>query len=213
VQYSGADHLFWTKANDIELRTQIPWLKIFVDGDTRYTQFMCPGLKDSTQVSKYSAECSLIPTAAPSSPTTTGPTPPVTTPPVTTPPPSGGALKGTASGRCVDITGYGTADGTRLQLYDCTGQWNQTWNYAGNTLVNPQSGKCLNVGGDGTAVNLWTCNGSGAQKWTLQGNGNVVNTGSGKCLDAIGQGTGNGTGLQVYTCVAGGQGNQQWSLQ
>jgi dienelactone hydrolase len=48
VQYSGADHLFWTKANDIELRTQIPWLKIFVDGDTRYSQFMCPALKDST---------------------------------------------------------------------------------------------------------------------------------------------------------------------
>jgi hypothetical protein len=62
-------------------------------------------------------------------------------------------------------------------------------------------------------VNLWTCNGSGAQKWTLQGNGNLVNTASGKCLDAIGQGTANGTGLQIYTCVAGGQGNQRWALQ
>jgi dienelactone hydrolase len=203
VQYSGADHLFWTKANDIELRTQIPWLKIFVDGDTRYSQFMCPALKDSTRVSKYTAKCSLIPT-------TTSPT---TTPPVTTPPPGAGALKGTASGRCADISGYGTADGTRLQLYDCTGQWNQAWSYTNNTLVNPQSAKCLNVGSDGTAVNLWTCNGSGAQKWTLQGNGNLVNTASGKCLDAIGQGTANGTGLQIYTCVAGGQGNQQWSLQ
>jgi dienelactone hydrolase len=225
VQYSGADHLFWTKANDIELRTQIPWLKIFVDGDTRYTPFMCPSLQDNTRVSKYTAKCSLIPSSPPTSPTTAGPTtppvttppvttPPVTTPPVTAPPPAtSGALKGRASGRCADIIGYGTADGTRLQLYDCTGQWNQTWNYTNNTLVNPQSGKCLNVAGDGTGVNLWTCNGSGAQKWTVQAHGNGVNTGSGKCLDAIGQGTGNGTGLQVYACVAGGQGNQQWSLQ
>jgi dienelactone hydrolase len=61
VQYSGADHLFWTRSNNIELRTQIPWLKIFVDNDTRYTQFMCPKLKDTASVAKYSAKCSLIP--------------------------------------------------------------------------------------------------------------------------------------------------------
>ncbi|GID33124.1 poly(ethylene terephthalate) hydrolase family protein [Paractinoplanes brasiliensis] len=209
VQYSGADHLFWTRANNIELRTLIPWLKIFVDSDTRYSPFLCPGLQDSAQVARYTARCSLIPSGTPSSPTVS----PTVTPPVTTAPPSAGALKGRASGRCADITGYGTADGTRLQLYDCTGQWNQTWNYTGNTLVNPQSGKCLNAGSDGTSVNLWTCNGGNAQKWTLQGNGNLVSTASGKCLDAIGQGTGNGTGLQIYNCVAGGQGNQQWSLQ
>ncbi|GIM90039.1 poly(ethylene terephthalate) hydrolase family protein [Paractinoplanes toevensis] len=208
VQYSGADHLFWTKANDIELRTQIPWLKIFVDGDTRYSPLMCPALQDTTRVARYSAKCSLIPAGAPSSSTTVSPTPTVTPSP-----PSTGALRGAASGRCADITGYGTADGTRLQLYDCTGQWNQVWNYTGNSLVNPQSGKCLNVGSDGTAVNLWNCNGAAGQKWTLSGNGNLVNTGSGKCLDAIGQGTGNGTGLQAYACVAGGQGNQQWSLR
>jgi len=213
VQYSGADHLFWTKPNNVELRTQIPWLKIFVDNDTRYTQFMCPALKDTTQVARYTAKCSLIPTGAPSTPPTVSPTP--STPPGSTPPSSSGALKGAASGRCVDLSGYGTADGTRLQLYDCTGQWNQAWNYTANTLVNPQSGKCLNSGGtgDGAAANLWTCNGGAAQQWTLQSNGNLVSTASGKCLDATGQGTGNGTGLQLYSCIAAGQGNQQWSLR
>lgn len=60
-QLAGAGHLFWTSANNIELRTQIPWLKIFVDNDTRYTQFMCRSLKDTTGVSRYSAKCSLIP--------------------------------------------------------------------------------------------------------------------------------------------------------
>jgi len=148
--------------------------------------------------------------------TTTTTTPPVTTPPPTTPPPSTGQqLVGTGSGRCVDITGFNTSDGTRLQLHDCTGGWNQAWRFTNNTFVNPQSGKCLNVSGtaNGSAVNLSTCNGSGAQRWQLQGNGNVVNTQSGRCLDAVGRGTANGTLLQIFDCVAGGQSNQQWSLR
>jgi len=146
-------------------------------------------------------------------PTTAQPT----TPPPTTPPPSGQQIVGTGSGRCVDIPGSNTNDGTRLQLWDCHGGSNQMWSFTNNTFVNPQSGKCLNVSGGGTAnstaVNLWTCNGSGAQRWQLQSNGNIVNTPSGRCLDAVGRGTGNGTLLQIYDCVAGGQSNQQWSLR
>jgi poly(3-hydroxybutyrate) depolymerase len=157
---------------------------------------------------------STTPTTPP--PTTAPPTtaPPTTAPP-TTAPPTGQQIVGTGSGRCVDITGFGTSDGTRLQLYDCTGGWNQKWSYTNSTFVNPQSGKCLNVAGtgNGSAVNLSTCNGSGAQRWQLQSNGNVVNTQSGRCLDAVGRGTGNGTLLQIYDCVAGGQSNQQWSLR
>jgi chitodextrinase/dienelactone hydrolase len=64
TQLSGADHLYFTKANNNEIRQMLPWLKIFLDGDTRYTQFICPTLKDSTGVSKYSAKCSLIPSAS-----------------------------------------------------------------------------------------------------------------------------------------------------
>jgi len=150
-------------------------------------------------------------------PATTTP-PPSTTPSSTSPPPSGGQqIVGTGSGRCVDITGFNTNDGTRLQLFDCTGGTNQKWSLTNNTFVNPQSGKCINVNGgataNGTAVNLWTCNGSGAQRWQLQSNGNIVNPQSGRCLDAIGRGTANGTQLQIHDCVAGGQSNQQWSLR
>jgi dienelactone hydrolase len=68
VQLSGADHLFFTKANTVEIRRLVPWLKIFVDEDTRYTQLMCPALSDTTGVSKYSAKCGIIPAGgAPSS--------------------------------------------------------------------------------------------------------------------------------------------------
>jgi hypothetical protein len=31
------------------------------------------------------------------------------------------------SGKCLDITGFGTSDGTPLQQWDCSGGWNQDW--------------------------------------------------------------------------------------
>ncbi|MEE1931573.1 RICIN domain-containing protein, partial [Streptomyces sp. TRM 70351] len=40
----------------------------------------------------------------------------------------------------------------------------------------------------------------------------VINTGSGKCLDADGGSTANGTKLQQWTCQAGNT-NQQWQFQ
>jgi hypothetical protein len=48
-------------------------------------------------------------------------------------------------------------------------------------------------GTDGTAVRISDCTSSGSQVWTLNADGTVVNPGSGKCLDASGGGTGNGT--------------------
>ena len=141
-----------------------------------------------------------------------------TTPPPTTPPTSssgGGQIVGRASGRCVDISGMNTANGTPLQLWDCTGGWNQRWSYTNAALVNPQSGKCLNVSGtaNGTRVTLSSCTGATAQQWQFRANGNVANVQSGRCLDAVGQGTANGTALQIYDCVAAGQANQQWTLR
>lgn len=48
---------------------------------------------------------------------------------------------------------------------------NQTWVPTGETLVNPVSGRCLDVpGGDtteGTQVEIWDCNGGSNQQWTL----------------------------------------------
>ncbi|MEV6932734.1 RICIN domain-containing protein, partial [Dactylosporangium sp. NPDC051485] len=52
-------------------------------------------------------------------------------------------------------------------------------------------------------------NGTNAQKWTAS-NGQLVNTGSGKCLDATGVSSADGTRLQIWTC--GGGANQKWTL-
>jgi len=61
----------------------------------------------------------------------------------------------------------------------------------------------------GAKVQLYDCNGSAAQKWTVS-NGELVNTGSGKCLDATGNSSANGTQLQIWTCT--GAANQLWTL-
>jgi dienelactone hydrolase len=63
LMIDDADHLFATKPNTVEMRTLIPWLKIFIDNDTRYTRFLCP-LADGSGVSQYSAKCSLVPAPA-----------------------------------------------------------------------------------------------------------------------------------------------------
>jgi poly(hydroxyalkanoate) depolymerase family esterase len=142
--------------------------------------------------------------------------PPSSPPGPSSPPPTGGQqIVGRASNRCVDIAGQNTANGTALQLFDCNGNWNQRWALTNGAFINPQSGKCLNAAGttNGSRVNLNACNGTGAQQWQVRSNGNITNVQSGRCLDAIGQGTANGTQLQIYDCVAAGQGNQQWTLR
>ena len=58
---------------------------------------------------------------------------------------------------------------------------------------------------NGTAVQLWTCNGSPAQRWTVQ-NGTL--RALGKCMDVNGSGTANGTVVQLWDC--NGTGAQTW---
>jgi len=61
VQIAGADHVYYTHPNSVEMRILIPWVKIFLDDDTRYTQFLCPSLGDATGVSIYRSKCPYVP--------------------------------------------------------------------------------------------------------------------------------------------------------
>jgi hypothetical protein len=70
------------------------------------------------------------------------------------------------------VAAAGTADGTRVQLWDCNGTLAQRWTYsAGHDLVNPNANKCLDVTGntsaDATPLQIWTCTGAANQKWTV----------------------------------------------
>jgi predicted chitinase len=74
-------------------------------------------------------------------------------------------------GMCLDVDGAGTANGTKVDLYTCNGTGAQTWTPGANgSLVNPNSGKCLDDtgwGGSGTQVQIWACSGNANQSWTL----------------------------------------------
>ncbi|MCW2938572.1 MAG: glycoside hydrolase family 5, partial [Actinomycetia bacterium] len=128
---------------------------------------------------------------------------------VTTP----GTIVGQQSGRCVDVTSAGTANGTMTQIYDCNGTGAQQWQpRSDGSFVNPNSNRCLDVSAGSTAngarVQIYDCNGTGAQKWQVASNGNITNTQSGKCLDA--NGSGNSSYLQIWDCA--GTANQHWTV-
>jgi len=133
-------------------------------------------------------------------------------------PQANGALLNPQSGRCLDSPGGSTANGARLQLWDCNGTGAQTFRYGGgsggSTFINGPAGKCVDVaaddtGGNGAAVQMWDCQVYAVdQHWAW--NGTSLRT-LNRCLDVTGNGTANGTPLQLWDCYGGG--SQQWVPQ
>jgi beta-glucanase (GH16 family) len=139
--------------------------------------------------------------------TSGGPNPP---PP---PPPTGrtGQITG-FGGKCVDVAGAATTDGTAVQLWTCNSTAAQRWTVGTDGTIRAL-GKCLDVSGgstaDGARVQLWTCNGTGAQRWTITTSRDIVNQQANKCLDATGVSSADGTRLQTWSCTGGA--NQKWT--
>ncbi|WP_199745377.1 ricin-type beta-trefoil lectin domain protein [Amycolatopsis sp. WAC 04182] len=121
-----------------------------------------------------------------------------------------GAITG-LGGKCVDVTGANSANGTAVQLYDCNGSAAQQWSFQADGTVRAL-GKCLDVTGmstaDGAQLQLWDCAGGPNQRWAANAARDLVNSGSGKCLDATGNSSANGTRLQIWSCT--GAANQKW---
>jgi hypothetical protein len=99
------------------------------------------------------------------------------------PPPGGGIIaNGTYrivarhSGKALDVSGGGTADGSNVIQWTYGGGTNQRWTvtHLGNnqySIIGVQSGKALEVSNWGTAngsnVQIWTNGGGTNQKWTI----------------------------------------------
>ena len=83
---------------------------------------------------------------------------------------------------------------------------------ADGVVVGAASGRCLDVAGssraDAAKVQLWDCNGTGAQRWRADG-GRLVNVASGTCLDVARASARRGARVQQWTCLDDGPG-QQW---
>nr|BFE62416.1 hypothetical protein GCM10020063_069420 [Dactylosporangium thailandense] len=133
---------------------------------------------------------------------------------------SGGGGPGNG-GLCLDIMNGVNADGTTLQTVACNNLPWQQWLHVPpglssypypNALLNPITGKCVDVKNSGTAngtqVWLYTCNGGAAQRWLRQPDGTMKNPNSGKCLDVAGTNIAGGGTMQIYDCAA--QWNQVW---
>ncbi|MFG2282168.1 ricin-type beta-trefoil lectin domain protein [Streptomyces asoensis] len=110
--------------------------------------------------------------------------------------------------------------GGQHATYSLPGKTSATFTWSGTQSGDPSrsgsfvglAGKCLDVAGgaavDGTAVQLYDCNGSAAQRWTVQPDGSLQALG--KCLDVVGGSTSDGARTQLYTC--NGTGAQRWSF-
>jgi predicted alpha-1,6-mannanase (GH76 family) len=123
-----------------------------------------------------------------------------------------GAVTSGIAGKCLDLNGGGTADGTAVQLWDCNGTGAQQWTSLSDGTLQ-DSGKCLDATGQGTAngtlLQIWDCNGGGNQVWKPY-DGGYVNPVSGRCIDDPHSSTTNGTQLELWDCNGGS--NQTWSL-
>ncbi|MGW1883122.1 ricin-type beta-trefoil lectin domain protein [Streptomyces sp. NPDC001970] len=120
------------------------------------------------------------------------------------------------AGKCLDVAGGASADGTPVQLYDCNGTDAQRWTVVAADGSVRALGKCLDVTAgstaDGAKVQLYACNGSGAQQWRRQpSTGDLVNVPADKCLDVTDNSSANGARAQIWSCT--GAANQKWHLR
>ncbi|MFI7080105.1 RICIN domain-containing protein [Micromonospora sp. NPDC049903] len=122
-------------------------------------------------------------------------------------------IVGGQSGRCVEVPGGATTNGTQTQLWDCSGSTQQRWTHTAGKQLTVYGTKCLDANGagttNGTTVIIWDCHGGLNQQWNVNANGTITNVQSGLCLDANGAATANGTKIILWACNGGA--NQQWS--
>ncbi|WP_274703361.1 ricin-type beta-trefoil lectin domain protein [Micromonospora sp. S4605] len=119
-----------------------------------------------------------------------------------------GAIKN-GYGGCLDVGG--TADGSPIRYWTCTGASNQKWvPHLKGAFINPQSGKCLDIPNYGTgALQLSTCTGEWDQAFQL--NRRLAVSHANRCIDLANSETANGTVVQSRTC--NNLPNQLWQLQ
>ncbi|MEH1125664.1 poly(ethylene terephthalate) hydrolase family protein [Micromonospora sp. CPCC 206061] len=175
LELSGAGHGFPTSNNPTMMRNVIPWLKIFIDSDTRYTQFLCP-LSNSSGIRAYQSSCPLVPSAPPTTPPVT--TSPVTTPPVTpTTPAPGGACS--ASYRTTNSWpgGY-QGEVTVIAGGSAISGWTVGWTLSGGQTINQVWNGTLSTSGTAVSVRNASYNGalaaSGSTTFGFIGGGTSV---------------------------------------
>jgi hypothetical protein len=140
----------------------------------------------------------------------------------------------TNGGLCLDITGSSWQPGVPLELYECNGQWNQSWweqwtAFGTPQIVNPTNGYCVDDPdwntAPGTQLQQDWCRLTTAQRWSLPGDtsgtgtfpsvtayGPVDSGLSGECMDAYGSSNGASPGQSVAINNCNGNPAQDWTV-
>ncbi|GLY02282.1 MULTISPECIES: ricin-type beta-trefoil lectin domain protein [Actinoplanes] len=126
---------------------------------------------------------------------------------------SGNQAQGVTSGGTGDCTSGGTMWFQPVnEILSVYGLSLTTTGNAGTAIVSNWNNKCVDVPNsnfsDGVRVQMWNCNGTGAQRW--EATGGTLRTGNNMCLDVAWGSTANGAAIQIATCS--GNPAQQWVL-
>lgn len=138
-------------------------------------------------------------------------------------------IASSTSGKALDVTAGSTANGANIQIYDANGSAAQQFSfteigtlktYSGTYTFKSQlnTGKVIDVKNgsllSGANVQLYSGNGSSAQKWTIEFDGGsryiIRNVKSGMVLDVTGGSTKNGGNIQQY--YGNQSGAQRWKI-
>ncbi|MES5818772.1 family 43 glycosylhydrolase [Streptomyces sp. RG80] len=128
------------------------------------------------------------------------------------------------SGKCLDVNGGGTADGTNIFQWTCNGGTNQKWKVEDlgddtNRLVNVATGKVMDVAdcsaADGADIRQWSWLNNKCQRYRLvfTASGDyvrIVNESTGKVADVADCGTANGSDVRQWSWL--NNNCQQWRL-
>ncbi|WOB48643.1 ricin-type beta-trefoil lectin domain protein [Xanthomonas hydrangeae] len=116
------------------------------------------------------------------------------------------------SGKCLDITGGSSQNGTAIQVWGCNGFSQQKWSLqrGSSSLRTAVANRVLDIAGvsnaDGAGLQLFDSLNTRNQAWFFNGSA-IIATG-GKVLDVVGASSTNGARLQLYDNLSGA--NQIW---
>jgi hypothetical protein len=131
------------------------------------------------------------------------------------------------NGQVLDVAGGSSADGANVWTYASNGSAAQRWAFSPHDVLSggtyefaPSAARAsrLDVAGgsgtDGANVQIWSRNGTAAQRWSVSSAGSgaysIRNVGSGKCLDVAGASSQAGT--NVWQFAPNGSRAQVWQL-
>lgn len=114
-------------------------------------------------------------------------------------------------GKCLDMQGGSSANGTPAQIYTCNGNGGQKFTLTGSLLK--VFNKCLTTTGTttGSTILLQPCDGTPAQTWTKHADGTLYNAAATRCLAVPGDVSTNSVDLLLGDCATTVPAGQKWS--